>query len=86
MLDVKAIETSYGTSQVLFGMSFSVNEGEMVSLLDDPPAEHDWLDDYLPSEIWVIFTVFIIVMAAMWGSIISEFFAPSMPAWKQRRN
>ena len=33
MLDVKAIETSYGTSQVLFGMSFSVNEGEMVSLL-----------------------------------------------------
>ena len=33
MLDVNAIETSYGTSQVLFGMSFSVNEGEMVSLL-----------------------------------------------------
>lgn len=33
MLEVKDIETSYGTSQVLFGMSFSVNEGEMVSLL-----------------------------------------------------
>lgn len=33
MLEVKGIETSYGTSQVLFGMSFSVQEGEMVSLL-----------------------------------------------------
>lgn len=33
MLEVKGIETSYGTSQVLFGMSFTVNEGEMVSLL-----------------------------------------------------
>lgn len=33
MLEVKDIETSYGTSQVLFGMTFSVNEGEMVSLL-----------------------------------------------------
>lgn len=33
MLEVKGIETSYGTSQVLFGMSFSVNEGEVVSLL-----------------------------------------------------
>ena len=33
MLEVKEIETSYGTSQVLFGMSFSVNEGEVVSLL-----------------------------------------------------
>ncbi|CAN0594853.1 unnamed protein product, partial [Laminaria digitata] len=33
MLEVKNIETSYGTSQVLFGMSFSVNEGEVVSLL-----------------------------------------------------
>ena len=33
MLEVKDIETSYGTSQVLFGMSFSVNEGEVVSLL-----------------------------------------------------
>lgn len=33
MLEVKSIETSYGTSQVLFGMSFSVQEGEMVSLL-----------------------------------------------------
>jgi len=33
MLEVKSIETSYGTSQVLFGMSFSVNEGEVVSLL-----------------------------------------------------
>ena len=33
MLEVKGIETSYGTSQVLFGMSFSVKEGEVVSLL-----------------------------------------------------
>lgn len=33
MLEVKGIETSYGTSQVLFGMSFSVSEGEVVSLL-----------------------------------------------------
>jgi len=33
MLEVKSIETSYGTSQVLFGMSFAVNEGEVVSLL-----------------------------------------------------
>ena len=33
MLEVKGIETSYGTSQVLFGMSFAVNEGEVVSLL-----------------------------------------------------
>ena len=33
MLEVKSIETSYGTSQVLFGMSFSVNEGEVVSLM-----------------------------------------------------
>ena len=33
MLEVKGIETSYGASQVLFGMSFSVNEGEVVSLL-----------------------------------------------------
>jgi branched-chain amino acid transport system ATP-binding protein len=33
VLEVKDIETSYGTSQVLFGMSFSVNEGEVVSLL-----------------------------------------------------
>ena len=33
MLEVKSIETSYGTSQVLFGMSFTVNEGEVVSLL-----------------------------------------------------
>ena len=33
MLEVRDIETSYGTSQVLFGMTFSVNEGEVVSLL-----------------------------------------------------
>jgi len=33
VLEVKDIETSYGTSQVLFGMSFAVNEGEVVSLL-----------------------------------------------------
>lgn len=33
MLEVKDIETSYGTSQVLFGMTLTVNEGEVVSLL-----------------------------------------------------
>lgn len=33
MLEVKDIETSYGTSQVLFGLSFSVKDGEVVSLL-----------------------------------------------------
>ena len=33
MLEVRDLETSYGTSQVLFGMSFSVNEGEVVSLI-----------------------------------------------------
>ena len=33
MLEVSNLETSYGTSQVLFGISFAVNEGEMVSLL-----------------------------------------------------
>ena len=33
MLEVKDIETSYGASQVLFGMSLTVNQGEVVSLL-----------------------------------------------------
>ena len=33
MLEVRDLETSYGTSQVLFGMSFNINEGEVVSLL-----------------------------------------------------
>lgn len=33
MLEVKDIETSYGASQVLFGMSFAINQGEVVSLL-----------------------------------------------------
>ena len=33
MLEVSNLETSYGTSQVLFGMSLAVNEGEVVSLL-----------------------------------------------------
>ena len=33
MLEVSNLETSYGSSQVLFGMSFAVNEGEVVSLL-----------------------------------------------------
>ncbi len=33
MLKVAAIETSYGASQVLFGMSLEVRAGEMVSLL-----------------------------------------------------
>ncbi len=33
MLEVKDIQTSYGTSQVLFGMSFKIDQGEVVSLL-----------------------------------------------------
>ena len=33
MLEVMDIETSYGTSQVLFGMSFRIDQGEVVSLL-----------------------------------------------------
>lgn len=33
MLEVRDIETSYGASQVLFGISLSVNQGEVVSLL-----------------------------------------------------
>ncbi len=33
MLEVKDIEASYGTSQVLFGVSLSIQEGEVVSLL-----------------------------------------------------
>ena len=33
MLQVQDIQTSYGTSQVLFGMSLEVNEGECVTLL-----------------------------------------------------
>ena len=33
MLDVRGLETAYGRSQVLFGMDFSVREGEVVTLL-----------------------------------------------------
>lgn len=33
MLDVNGLEASYGQSQVLFGMSLSIGEGEVVSLL-----------------------------------------------------
>ena len=33
MLEVKDIEASYGPSQVLFGVSLSIQEGEVVSLL-----------------------------------------------------
>ncbi|MEX2453799.1 MAG: ABC transporter ATP-binding protein [Rhodospirillaceae bacterium] len=33
MLEVKGLETSYGESQVLFGISFDIRQGEMVSLL-----------------------------------------------------
>ena len=33
LLEVDAIECAYGASQVLFGMSLSVNEGEVVTLL-----------------------------------------------------
>ena len=33
MLSLKAIETYYGTSQVLFGLSLDVQQGEVVTLL-----------------------------------------------------
>jgi len=33
LLEVRELETAYGTSQVLFGLSFSINEGEAVTLL-----------------------------------------------------
>lgn len=33
MLEVRDVEASYGQSQVLFGISFAVNEGEVVSLM-----------------------------------------------------
>ena len=33
MLEVSGLETSYGSSQVLFGMEFSVNDGEVVTLM-----------------------------------------------------
>ena len=33
MLEIRDIETSYGASQVLFGMSLKIDDGEMVSLL-----------------------------------------------------
>ena len=33
MLKLKELETSYGQSQVLFGVDLQVNEGEVVTLL-----------------------------------------------------
>ncbi|MGH6739147.1 MAG: ATP-binding cassette domain-containing protein, partial [Bradyrhizobium sp.] len=33
LLDVDGIETCYGLSQVLFGLSLSIRSGEMVSLM-----------------------------------------------------
>jgi branched-chain amino acid transport system ATP-binding protein len=33
LLEVEAIETAYGTSQVLFGVSFAIAEGEVATLL-----------------------------------------------------
>ncbi|HBJ48113.1 MAG TPA: ABC transporter ATP-binding protein, partial [Deltaproteobacteria bacterium] len=33
MLELKHLETSYGQSQVLFGVDLQVNEGEVVTLL-----------------------------------------------------
>jgi branched-chain amino acid transport system ATP-binding protein len=33
LLDVRGIETCYGRSQVLFGLSFSISAGEMVTLM-----------------------------------------------------
>lgn len=33
MLEVKALETAYGASQVLFGLSFDIGAGEVVTLL-----------------------------------------------------
>ena len=33
LLEIEGIESAYGASQVLFGLSFTVNEGEVVTLL-----------------------------------------------------
>ena len=33
LLDVRDIASSYGLSQVLFGVSFSVGDGEVVTLM-----------------------------------------------------
>ena len=33
LLEIEALETAYGSSQVLFGVSFSIAEGEVVTLL-----------------------------------------------------
>src|ERR1051325_11297044 len=33
LLEVRELDTAYGASQVLFALSFSVNQGEAVSLL-----------------------------------------------------
>src|SRR6267154_587608 len=33
MLEVRDLETSYGRSQVLFGVSFSISPGEIITLL-----------------------------------------------------
>ena len=33
LLEVEGIETCYGLSQVLFGLSLSIRAGEMVSLM-----------------------------------------------------
>jgi hypothetical protein len=40
------------------------------------PEEHDWLDDYLPHESHVIFVVFVVVLVAVWGSLVQDFMAP----------
>ncbi len=33
MLEVKGLETAYGKSQVLFGLSFSIEAGQVVTLM-----------------------------------------------------
>jgi hypothetical protein len=44
--------------------------------------EHDWFDDYLPHEAHVVFIVFMIVIASLWGSIIGDFMSPAPPRYK----
>ena len=48
VLEVAGIETCYGLSQVLFGVSFAIASGEMVTLMGrtawarPPPCARSW--------------------------------------------
>ena len=48
LLQVEGVETAYGTSQVLFGMSLDVEAGEMVTLM----AAMEWGRRPLFGRLW----------------------------------